>query len=88
MDGQSPEVTSGVGAEASQPETPVATSTPDKSTSTPNISGFNKLLARFGIRREPKPLIEVKPPVAPDSEGRARIDREQLKQSLEKPSQS
>lgn len=87
MDGKSPEVLGNVGAEAAQPETPIATPTPDTNTSTPNVSRFNKLLARFGIKRGPKPLIEVKPPVASDSEGRARIDRNQLKQKLEEPSQ-
>ena len=92
MGSQSPETT-GVpvaATEAAQSERPVTTLSPTQESVTPQrISGFNKLLARFGIKRGPKPLIEVKPAVAQDSEGRARIDRDQLKQKLEdQPAQS
>lgn len=91
MDGKSPEVTSGVETQAaSQIETPAAapSSTPKESASADNVSGLRKLLARLGIRKGNRPLIEMKPPVATGSEGRARIDREQLRQKLEEPPQS
>ena len=53
-------------------------------------SRWKKLFSwRPFARREPKPLIEVKPPVAPGSEGRGVIDRGQLRQNLQQePSQS
>lgn len=82
----SPEVNAGANDQAANPaEAPVVVATPTERPA----SGIGKLLAKFGLgKREPKPLIEVKPAVASDSEGRARIDRNQLRQKLEEPSQS
>ena len=68
--------------ETAVPPTPAPTKRP------PGI--VRKLLARVGFGRSvQKPLIEVKPPVAPGSEGRGVIDRGQLRQNLQQePSQS
>ncbi len=87
MDGKSPEVNTGSNDQvAAQAETPIVATTPTP-TEIPTSGLRGKLLSMLGLgKKEPKPFIEEKPPVAADSEGRARIDRDQLRQKLEEPS--
>lgn len=71
-----------------QVPTPATTPVPNPAERPP--SRWKKILSKIGLgSRGPKPLIEMRPPVAPGSEGRGVIDRGQLRQNLQQePSKS
>lgn len=46
-----------------------------------NVNRLERVL--IALKLKSKPLIETKPGIAPESLGRARIDREQVRQNLD-----